>query len=165
MGQIRFVSPRDADICYNIATGRLDGQIDGHFVSMTAVSGGRSGSKTPGTLNYWLANNPFATRVKLTSRVPGGPLPLGIYAVRTHESTQNWLRLIPADSAMMFGRDGMAIHGRGPRGSDGCIVPMDFSNLVRLYSLVSAREKARNKPPVLLAVIAEGDLDSFLNRA
>jgi hypothetical protein len=33
-----------------------------------------------------------------------------------------------------MGRDGFYIHGRGPHGSDGCIVPLDkteFSNLMK----------------------------------
>jgi hypothetical protein len=43
-------------------------------------------------------------------------------------------RLDPYDDAQarhMYGRDGFYIHGRGPHGSDGCIVPMEsFAELM-----------------------------------
>jgi len=58
----------------------------------------------------------------------------------------------------MHGRDGFAIHGRGKRGSDGCIVPTDFNVVQLVYSLVKAREQA-DKPAPTLAVVAIGDLD------
>jgi hypothetical protein len=59
-------------------------------------------------------------------------------------------------------RDGFAIHGRGPRGSDGCIVPADFHVVQLLYSQVKARETA-NRPRPTLSVFAVGDLD-YLDR-
>ena len=31
----------------------------------------------------------------------------------------------PVPVLVMFGRSGFYIHGRGPKGSDGCIVPME----------------------------------------
>ena len=69
------------------------------------------------------------------------------------------LRLAPFDAAQMHGRTGMLIHGRGPRGSDGCIVPTDFAVVRLLCSLVKSRRE-RGEPDLVLQVIALGqDLD------
>ncbi|KRA41755.1 hypothetical protein ASD80_12010 [Devosia sp. Root635] len=149
---------------YNIVEGHLTGSIDGTFIDARAGSGGRAGSKTPGAVNTTLANNPFGTGVKLSSATPGGALPLGFYSLRTHESRQNWIRLVPAPGTNMHGRAGMAIHGRGKRGSDGCIVPADFNVVLQLHKLCKAREKAGQANPTL-EVLAIGDLDQFTNRA
>ncbi|MGE0797086.1 MAG: hypothetical protein AB7G13_24770 [Lautropia sp.] len=150
-----------ADLTYNIASGLLSGRVDQLTVRVQAGSGGRAGSKTPGALNWWLANNPLATRVKMAddkSR-PGGPLPMGRYRVVPHESRSNWLRLLPESPESMHGRTGMAIHGRGPRGSDGCIVPTDFTVVQQLYRVLVKR-KAEQRPDAVLEVVAIGtDLD------
>jgi hypothetical protein len=152
---------RPADLTYNIASGVLNGCIDGTSVSAQAGSGGRAGTKTPGALNWWLANNPLATRVKLPDNRshPGGPLPMGRYRVVPHERKPATLRLLPFEPLQMQGRDGMLIHGRGKRGSDGCIVPTDFAIVQLLCSLVSKRQ-AHGGPVVVLEVVAVGqDLD------
>lgn len=153
-----------AELRYNLADGHLSGSIGGRKVSAWAGSGGRAGSKTPGALNWWLANNPFAVRVKLSSGNPGGPLPMGKYRLVLHESRKNWIRLLPLDQAM-FGRDGFAIHGRGPRGSDGCIVPTDFLVVLEVCSALAQLEKS-GRPAPILEVVAEGqDLDRQLRTA
>lgn len=156
-----------ADLTYNIASGLHSGQIDGQLISAYAVSGGRAGSKSKGSLHWWLANNPFATHVKLPADKshPGGPLPMGRYRVVNHESKPNWLRLHPLDPSMMRGRNGMAIHRTGKRGSDGCIVPTDIADVKRLWQLVSKRQ-ASGGPDVVLQVVAIGqNLDQKLNTA
>jgi hypothetical protein len=152
------------ELTYNIASGMLQGRIDKTSITTRAGSGGRAGSKTPGALNWWLANNPFATGVKLPKdkHHSGGPLPMGRYRVVPHEKHPDMLRLLPFDAAQMNGRNGMLIHGRGPRGSDGCIVPTDFAAVQLLCSLVKARQD-QGEPAVILQVIAEGqDLDRQL---
>lgn len=149
------------DLTYNISGGLLYGRIDGAQVNGYAGSGGRAGTKDESGLNWWLANNPLATRVKLPDDKshPGGPLPMGRYYVIPHERRDNWLRLQPVSEARMYGRSGMAIHGRGQRGSDGCIVPTDFTFLRQLCALVKQREDAGG-PHVVLQVVAIGqDLD------
>jgi hypothetical protein len=149
------------ELTYNIASRLLTGAIDGHRVSAYAVSGGRAGTKSKDGFNWWLANNPLATHVKLPSNRahPGGPLPMGVYRILLHESKENWLRLLPLDDRMMHGRSGMAIHGRGMRGSDGCIVPTDFSVVRHLCSLIKKRKEAGGRD-VRLQVVAIGvDLD------
>jgi hypothetical protein len=56
----------------------------------------------------------------------------------------------------MRGRSGFLIHGTGPRGSDGCIVPIDFNVAKLLYRGVKAREQSSKKAPTL-AVVTVGD--------
>lgn len=156
-----------ADLTYNIASYLLTGTVDGTSINAYAGSGGRAGTKTPGALNWWLANNPFATSVKLNAAHTnvGGPLPMGTYTLALHESRPDWIRLQPTDASRMMGRSGFAIHGRGARGSDGCIVPTDFANVQLLCKLVRARQEAK-KPPVSLQVVAIGDdLDRQLRTA
>lgn len=149
------------ELTYNISEQVLSGTIDGEHIVAHAGSGGRAGTKSKDGLNWWLANNPLATHVQLPANHshPGGPLPMGVYRVVSHEKHKNWLRLIPLDPSRMHGRSGMAIHGRGPRGSDGCIVPTDFSIVVRLCALVAKRAKSGGRD-VRLQVVAIGqDLD------
>jgi len=153
----------DTDLTYNIVEELLTGKIDGVWISAHVVSGGRAGTKTRGAVNPFLANNPFATGVKLTKKRPGGPLVLGRYRLRTHESRASWIRLLPFAENHMRGRDGFAIHGRGPRGSDGCLVPTDFTVVQLLYLLVKEREAA-GAPAPTLAVVAIGDLDTIERR-
>jgi hypothetical protein len=148
----------NTDLTYNIVEQLLEGEIDGQTVYARAVSGGRAGTKTPGVENVFLANNPYLTRVKKKGANPGGPTIMGKYRLFTHERKSNWIRLVPYDDTTMFGRDGFAIHGRGPRGSDGCIVPTDFAVVQQVYRLVKARERAKRPPPTL-TVVAVGDLD------
>jgi hypothetical protein len=130
-------------LVYNIVEQVLSGDIDGVSILPQAGSGGRAGSKSKGAHNIFLANNPYATGVKMKGTRPGGPLPMARYVLKTHESN-NWIRLLPiAEDAKLLGdRDGFAIHGRGKRGSDGCIVPTDFNVVQTIYRLVKAREDA-----------------------
>jgi hypothetical protein len=153
----------DTELTYNIVEQVLGGRIDGVSINTQAVAGGRAGSKQSGAVNLFLANNPYATGVKKSDKTPGGPLILGKYRLRTHESEEKYIRLIPFDENNMRGRVGFLIHGRGPRGSDGCIVPTDFSVVELLHSLVAAREKA-SRPAPTLAVVAVGDLDAIDRR-
>ena len=157
--QIQAIAP--PELTYNIASGILSGEVDGSHISAHAGSGGRAGTKSKDGLNWWLANNPLATRVRLPADKshPGGPIPMGTYRVVLHEARENWLRLLPVDERQMHGRSGMAIHGRGQRGSDGCIVPTDFAVVMRLCKLVRSR-KEKGGRDVLLRVVAIGpDLD------
>jgi len=147
-----------ADLGFNILEQTLTGEIDGVSISAHAVSGGRAGSKTPGAENPILANNPYLTSVKKQGKRAGGPLIMGLYTLRTHEKRANWIRLIPYADNRMRDRAGFAIHGRGARGSDGCIVPTDFNVVKLLHSLVASREASGAAAPIL-AVYAVGDFD------
>jgi hypothetical protein len=158
-----FAMAVGTDLVYNIVEHLLEGTVDGHGFCARAVSGGRAGSKTPGVVNRMLANNPYLTHVKESKEHPGGPIVMGKYHLRTHESNLNWIRLEPYPNNEMFGRAGFAIHGRGRIGSQGCIVPTDFAAVLTLYKLVKAREVA-GKPAPTLAVVAIGDLDAVDRR-
>ena len=63
----RPVRRSEPELTHNIASARLTGLIDGVSISAYAGSGGRAGSKTPNALNWWLANNPLATHVRLSA--------------------------------------------------------------------------------------------------
>jgi len=155
------------DLVYNIVEGVLSGAIDGTSICAQAGAGGRAGTKTKGAVNMFLANNPYATHVKKKAGGVGGPLPMARYHLRTHESKKDQIRLVPfpEDAEALGDRDGFLIHGRGPRGSDGCIVPTDFNVVQLIHKLVKARESAK-KPAPTLAVVAVGDFERFerLNR-
>ncbi len=151
-----------SELTYNILECLLTGEIDGTRIHASAVSGGRAGSKTQGAVNPLLANNPYLTQVKLSGSTPGGTLPQGEYRLQTHEKKESWIRLVPL-SGNMKGRAGFAIHGRGKRGSDGCIVPMDFHNVLLIWKLVKAREDQDLAGPTI-QVIAVGDADEPLRR-
>lgn len=155
-----YYKTQGADLGYNILEQVLTGEIDGVAISAHAVSGGRAGSKTKGAVNPFLANNPYLTSVKKLANQPGGPLIMGKYSLKTHETKANWLRLVPFPENDMKNRDGFAIHGRGLRGSDGCIIPTDFNVVTLLYSLVRNRENAGEAAPIL-SVYAIGDLERY----
>jgi hypothetical protein len=154
-----------SDLTYNIIEAHLTGKVDGVQINARAHSGGRGGSKKKGAQQYFLVDNPFATGIKLDEKNKdsvGGTLPMGRYNLRPHEKRKNWIRLIPGAQNNMKGRAGFAIHGRGKRGSDGCIVPTDFNIVLKLYALAEARQKQR-LPEITLEVVAIGtDVDKKL---
>ena len=152
-----------ADLTYNVVEMTLSGSIDGKSFNATAFSGGRAGSKQAKVVHPILANNPYMSGVKLSKDNPGGSLPMGQYELKTHEKRKNWIRLNPSAGTFMKGRDGFAIHGRGQRGSDGCIVPEAFNDVLSIHALCAAREKA-GRPPPTLEVVAIGDLDHIEQR-
>lgn len=158
-----FITLTGTDLVYSIVEAQLSGIIDGVTISAYAVSGGRAGSKVAGAANPVLSNNPYATRVKKSAAVPGGPIIMGKYYLKTHESRSKWIRLIPFETNEMGNRDGFAIHGRGTRGSDGCIVPTDFNVVETLHRLLKKREAEGSSAPTL-AVVSIGDLDHIENR-
>ncbi len=139
------------DLYYYIAEARLIGTVDGQTFWDQAGSGGRAGSKVKGAVNPLLANNPFMTCSTGSGKsLDGyGPLPPGIYYMKTHETKSNWIRLNPDPKNDMCGRAGFAIHGRGQTGSHGCIVPNDFGIVQRIYALCAARQKKQESAPVL----------------
>lgn len=165
MADAKHELPTSPELAYNIASMRLTGTVDGTAINTIAYSGGRAGSKTPGAINNLIANNPFLTGVKLNEAKKkngsvGGPLPMGTYTLVLHEKKENFIRLVPKNVTNMHSRSGFLIHGKGVRGSDGCIVPDEFSIVQALYKLVKER-KEKNLPVIHLKVYAVGDLDFF----
>ena len=159
-----------ADLIFNITEGSLTGSLDGEYFNSRACSGGRGGSKEKNAEIYFLKNNPFSATVKgpddlkkhpKDARV-GGTLPLGFYSLHTH-SKKDLIRVNPLPGTGTHGRNAFLIHGRGRRGSDGCIVPADFHLVQRLYAVLLKREKKSAVDAPVLEVVAIGaDVDRKL---
>ncbi|MDE8653696.1 hypothetical protein [Novosphingobium album (ex Liu et al. 2023)] len=150
------------DMTFNSLEGTLYGTVGGTRFHMRAVSGGRGGSRQKNAAVDILANNFLSSAVKKGPNPIGGTIPMGSYDMEVHETKQNQIRLIPVGGQRMFGRDGFLIHGQGPRGSDGCIVPYDFGQLQTLYKKVKALNESGVKP--LLSVIVTGDVEHLLEK-
>jgi hypothetical protein len=149
-----------ADITFNMATGDLTGTFDGWHFRVHASAGGRTGSTTPGVIREVLVNNPFATQIKKPDNVDigyAGPLPMGRYTLKPHETLPNRIRLNPDGHNVMYNRGSFLIHCHGPIGSEGCIVPDEDAFTKSLYKRVVAHQG----PPLTLQVEAVGDLDYF----
>jgi hypothetical protein len=127
-----------ANLTYSLFEGVLNGTANGESVHVMALSGGGGGSSRHGGNGD--TNNPYSTGVKTKEgkvHQHGGPIPLGRYRIlppSRHPHLGLSCRLDPYDAEQtrhMMGRDGFYIHGRGPHGSDGCIVPLeDFQDLM-----------------------------------
>src|SRR5262245_28880542 len=120
-----------AHLTYYIREGLLVGLIESRMYHIEALSGGAGGSKKHSPTAA--VNNPYMEGLKSKeapnspNHVHGGPIPPGTYKVRTpgqHPHLGLAARL-DHPSARPMRRDGFYIHGRGPHGSDGCIVPLD----------------------------------------
>lgn len=130
---------------YNIESRLLTGRIEGLEIKTIAGSGGRAGSKQVSE-NVFLANNSFATHVggeENSGTHNFGPIPIGVYTLKVHEKRKNWIRLLPKNSNRMFGRKGFAIHGRGRIGSHGCIVPQNFSVILKLIDVLKTNPQKK----------------------
>jgi hypothetical protein len=131
---------------YSIAREWLEGTVGGEKFSMYAWSGGRRGSKKAGVAEHTFESyNVFRKEQK---GVNGGPLPPGLYIC--HHATDGpggeSIRLEPTVAAMFqvgadakvlfYNRSGFYIHGRGPIGSQGCIVPENDAERLRLTKAI-----------------------------
>lgn len=135
-----------ANLTYYIFEGTLTGSAGGRMFHVEALSGGGGGSTQHGGNQD--TNNPYSVGVKTadgcSGHTHGGPIPPGRYRIsppRRHPHLGLSCQLDPYDSeqaAAMLGRDGFYIHGRGPHGSDGCIVPLE-----RFQELMAAIERDR----------------------
>ena len=153
-------------LTYDIANERLYGTIGTRKISIWARSGGGRGSLvhpdgTPGqrAVRSWHSQ----LKQDDSKGIRGGPLPAGFYIVQKPKMhpdlklsaylEQTITSLLYANPSAALGisvtkRDRLYIHGRGPKGSDGCIVPMEeFSGLMTLL---------KAHAPLLLEVVNEG---------
>jgi hypothetical protein len=122
-----------ASLTYYLFEGLLTGITAGHLVNVQALSGGGGGSTRHG--GNADTNNPYSQGVKTTgsgaAHHHGGPIPTGRYRILPPAHDPHLgrsCRLDPYDrdqEKRMHGRSGFFIHGRGPHGSDGCIVPLE----------------------------------------
>jgi hypothetical protein len=134
-----------ARLAYDPAGERLTGRIAGTLVDLRACSGGRRGATDPAR---WLDTPESWDQARV-----GGPLPAGRYEIV-------WLGVYVGWSGRRFGRacflrpdpETMAriagsgrvwhdflLHGPGPGGSEGCLVPVPWSAYDGLVDLLSAR--------------------------
>ena len=153
-------------LTYDIANERLFGAIGNQNIALWARSGGGRGSKIhpdgeSGQLGLALWDT--QRQEDGAKRIRGGPLPPGAYVVQKpaiHPTLglsayleQTVTSLLYANPSSAIGlsvtnRDGFYIHGRGPKGSDGCVVPMEKFN--QLMALLKAHA------PVVLRVVNAG---------
>lgn len=132
-----------AVLAYDVDGERLTGEIGKKYkADIRAFSGGSRGHQTvaPKVGAAYLHGQAasFSSRFANTAEKKdkkgryiqrGGPLPPGLYSceyVSHHASFGACIRLHPQDHEVLafYGRsDSFFIHGRGAKGSDGCIVP------------------------------------------
>lgn len=151
-------------LIYSIAREWLDGDVEGERFSLRAWSGGGRGRTGPGAEHAVASYDVFRRTQHEKIDVHGGPLPPGLYVcryVQNHphfheciflEQTITALIRVDANAHMRFyDRSGFYIHGRGPHGSDGCIVPDSEADRRRLNRAVKDAASA-----VLLKVTEPG---------
>jgi|SRR5581483_2838265 len=134
-----------SDLTYYIFEGLLVGYANGHMVHISAVSGGAGGSTKEKAA--FSMNNPYMEALKTVGsgkqHVHGGPIPPGSYKIEKpgkHPHLGLSARLDHLTKKPPMGRDGFFIHGRGPHGSDGCIVPLDATDFQKLMKNLEATD-------------------------
>ena len=132
-----------AELTYYIYEGILTGLVNGAMVHIMAVTGGGGGSTKNKTVSSM--NNPYMEGLKTIGsgkhHTHGGPIPPDRYVVSTpshHRHLGLSARLESSSGKKPMGRDGFYIHGQGPHGSDGCIVPLDPNQFKELMAGLSA---------------------------
>lgn len=149
-------------LTYSISRERLFGRVGSKDFDLYAVSGGGRG-RTKGSADQTLAGWSTWRKANQKKGVRGGPLPPGLYIVhapvkhvrlgRAAYLEQTVSSILQFDATSSLGitvtdRDGFFIHGRGPSGSDGCIVPMEgFKQLLDAIATAA---------PIALKVVDEG---------
>jgi hypothetical protein len=146
-----------ARLVYDPAAERLTGRVAGTPVDLRACSGGRRGATDP--------SRRLDTAESWDQGRVGGPLPAGRYAVVWLGDYVGWSgrRFGPAcflrpdpGTRMRIAASGRVwhdflIHGPGPGGSEGCLVPVPAPACERLMALLAARV---DEPVGLLEVAA-----------
>ena len=137
-------------LCYSIAREWLEGNVGNDNFLIRAYSGGGRGRKGSGAEHNFSSYNVFQKETDdISGHTHGGPLPPGIYIcnyVAHHpkfgeciflEQTITALFQIDARAKVHFyDRNGFFIHRRGPHGSDGCIVPENEGERLRLNKAI-----------------------------
>ena len=133
---------------YSIALEWLEGAVGDQKFSMRAWSGGGRGRKGAGA-EHTLASYDTFRKTDHKHGITGGPLPEGLYIChfvahhpRFHQCIfleQTLTAVLQIDSAAIFrfyDRAGFYVHGRGPHGSDGCIVPQNEADRHKLNNAI-----------------------------
>jgi hypothetical protein len=133
-----------ADLSYFIQEGVLVGKVGERPFHILAVSGGGGGSTAQRPAASM--NNPYMEAFKTADKTRhkphahGGPIPPGIYAIRppAHNAHLGLSAALVLERGGSTHRSGFYIHGRGPHGSDGCIVPLDTKQFQQLMAALKA---------------------------
>lgn len=145
---------RRARLTYSLYQGVLTGTAGGRSIEMKAYSGGGGGS-TRSASDPFAVNNPVVTEQKQRGRtVRGGPIPVGEYIILPPATWHGSLAAVLVPRASMK-RSGFMIHGRGPLGSDGCIVPTDNTQFRELM------ERLKQDGGGVLTVVDESPQRTF----
>lgn len=158
---------------YSITDEMLYGTVDKVSISTRAFSGGGRGSTKDAQrtdLSHWNTQKKAPAKFSYENR--GGPLPTGFYVVsyvgkykhfgECARLDQTITSLLHVDVTAPLGvkvtdRNGFLIHGEGPKGSDGCIVPAGKPALKKVLAALK-----NSKSTVLLEVHSEGvRMDKF----
>jgi hypothetical protein len=133
--QSRAASGGKARLTYALWEGLLTGTAGGRPVHIRALSGGGGGS-TKSASDPFAVNNPTVTEQKENRRrqLRGGPIPVGTYVVHPPAAWSGGSIAAVLTPRYRTNRDGFLIHGRGPLGSDGCIVPLDQAEFTDLMN-------------------------------
>jgi hypothetical protein len=152
---------------YSISDETLYSTTKSFAFSTKAYSGGGRGS-TAGVqrtdLSHWSTGKKAPAKYSDADR--GGPIPPGLYVAHyvgkykhfglVARLDQTITSLLQRDLTAPLGfkvtdRGGFLIHGEGPKGSDGCIVPASKEALKQVLTFIKA-----SKSGVLLEVFNEG---------
>jgi len=132
----------EANLANYIFEGVLAGTVDGRMFNMPALSGGGGGSTQHRPT--FAANNPYMEAFKTVAKagkghVHGGPIPPGKYTIKKpgHDKHLGLSAELVHPHWKPMGRDGFFIHGRGPHGSDGCIVPVNAHQFQKLMTALT----------------------------
>lgn len=134
-----------AVLTYYIREGLLVGICEGKIFNIPALSGGGGASTRRAPTGA--VNNPYMEGLKTAGagiskgHVHGGPIPPGKYVVHSpsHHPHLGLSARLDHPRFRPMGRDGFFIHGRGPHGSDGCIVP---TNVLQFTDLMASLSKS-----------------------
>ncbi len=132
-----------ANLTYSIFEGVLIGFANQRMFHILALSGGGGGSTLRRT--SLSVNNPYMEGLKTKgaansrTHVHGGPIPLGKYTIEkpAHHPHLGLSARLVSPHHRPSGRDGFFIHGRGPHGSDGCVVPLDHADFKNLMDALT----------------------------
>ncbi|HIJ88262.1 MAG TPA: DUF2778 domain-containing protein [Desulfuromonadales bacterium] len=154
-------------LIYSITDEMLYSTTKGFSFSTQAFSGGGRGSTAGAQRNdlaHWDTDKKAPESFDFSNR--GGPIPVGFYVVKYIGNYKNFgecarleqtiTSLIQVDLKSPIGikvtkRDKFLIHGCGPKGSDGCIVPANKEALKKLLTFIKSAANT-----VLLEVRNEG---------
>lgn len=137
-----------SDLTYSVARELLWGKVGAKEFSIPASSGGGRGATTAGLPETTFASYSPYRRMNASKGVRGGAIPPGQWNILPPviggDSKGPWVsRLVPDETTRKdnphrdYDVEPFKIHGRGPKGSDGCLV-IEYSHRKPLLEAVQA---------------------------